>query len=630
MILGFAISLIMPGTVLADGCFLAGPWVWNKHKDINEPTQKAILVHDAGREDLILQVKYDGPVEEFGWLIPVPGLPTVRKGSMSCFYELSRYTQARWEQNAVPGTLGAAHAGAGESEAVKVIEIKTVGAYEVAVLSPKDAGSLENWLMENHFTFPKERTDVIDGYVRQNWYFVAIKIRLGAGNGFRLVTGSPKQPTGTKPFGVAEKLAKGELQPLDISFDTPRCVFPLKISSINGSASEVQVYVLSREPLVEKGMFEQKFPKARQYQMNAERERAEGLRRNAEGGGYVAPDEVNSLRARWNLVDWPDVVRYASVGKADLPECTKHIPRLGEGSWWLMKQTWVFKPEQMHDLEFQPAIPVFVNDLAGEEGYFAAANLDDLGSTATPALLAALRSPNPTVRIHAASIVGKMADAGPVPVPQIVSMLKDEEPEVRLGGAMVAWKAWNPALVEPLIGLFRDTNDEVRIEATQTLSQHTVDASNYVPLFQKMLKEDSPGVKASALRMLVNSKAMFSREEKLGFCAVPQEEVVGMGIYLLSNEGITADEAVPMLHNPERGARAFGLVVLADNDNKQSVDLALPLLTDPDRNVKQRAGHLLRALTGQSIPLDQPDQWQKWWNENRATFEVKKLHRNGA
>src|SRR5215469_85704 len=70
---------------------------WDKHKDINEPTQKAIIVYDAGREDLILQVKYEGPTDEFGWLVPVPNLPKVKLGSMKCFYELSQYTQRLWD-----------------------------------------------------------------------------------------------------------------------------------------------------------------------------------------------------------------------------------------------------------------------------------------------------------------------------------------------------------------------------------------------------------------------------------------------------------------------------------------------------------------------------------------------------
>src|SRR5580698_7750124 len=84
-------------TAFADGMFVVPKFVWDKHKDINEPTQKAILVYDAGQEDMILEVKYEGPVDEFGWLFPVPSLLTVQEGSMKCFYELSQYTQKHIE-----------------------------------------------------------------------------------------------------------------------------------------------------------------------------------------------------------------------------------------------------------------------------------------------------------------------------------------------------------------------------------------------------------------------------------------------------------------------------------------------------------------------------------------------------
>src|SRR5690348_2872513 len=85
-VLILAAALRISTCALADGCFVAPKFVWDKHKDINEPTQKAIVAYNAGHEDLILQVKYDGPVEEFGWLIPVPNLPTVKQASMECFY----------------------------------------------------------------------------------------------------------------------------------------------------------------------------------------------------------------------------------------------------------------------------------------------------------------------------------------------------------------------------------------------------------------------------------------------------------------------------------------------------------------------------------------------------------------
>lgn len=122
-------------TAFADGVFVVPKFVWDKRKDINEPTQKAILVYDAGQEDMVLQVKYEGPLDEFGWLIPVPSRPTVKKDSMKCFYELSQYTQRHFPGEAPPP--GKAHedfgmatlsAGVAPEPPVKVVEIKTVGA----------------------------------------------------------------------------------------------------------------------------------------------------------------------------------------------------------------------------------------------------------------------------------------------------------------------------------------------------------------------------------------------------------------------------------------------------------------------------------------------------------------------
>src|SRR6185437_27082 len=139
---------------------------------------------------------------------------------------------------------------------VKVIEVKTAGAYKIAVLSAKDAGALQNWLLANQFVIPADKTDVIDSYVKQGWYFVAAKIDLGRA-GFELVSGPPRSADGAQAK-IAEKLSEGELYPLHLSFASKQCVFPLKISSVNGKAPEVSVYLLSTVPLVEKALFEKK------------------------------------------------------------------------------------------------------------------------------------------------------------------------------------------------------------------------------------------------------------------------------------------------------------------------------------------------------------------------------------
>ncbi len=215
--------------VLADGCFV---FKWDKRIDINEPTQKAIILHDSGREDVLLQVKYEGPLEDFGWLIPVPSVPKVEKGSMEAFYELSQLTQSRFGTYYKAATLGTRGS---HDEAVKVIEIKTVGAYEVAVLSARDSGSLARWLKANDYSIPQGKSEIVDEYIGRGWYFIAAKIQLNKGVSFKTVSrasSTDSEASAKARKAVQSQLSSGELHPLLISFATPKCVFPLKISAV--------------------------------------------------------------------------------------------------------------------------------------------------------------------------------------------------------------------------------------------------------------------------------------------------------------------------------------------------------------------------------------------------------------
>jgi len=82
---------------------------------------------------------------------------------------------------------------------------------------------------------------------------------------------------------------------------------------------------------------------------------------------------------------------------------------------------------------------------------------------------------------------------------------------------------------------------------------------------------------------------------------------------------------VPLLQNSEPLARMIGVGVLYQNADKQSVELALPLLKDSERMVRARTAATLRALTGQHFTNEQAGEWEKWWNENKTNFVVQ-LH----
>ena len=452
-----------PHTARADGCFVVPKFVWDKHKDINEPTQKAIIVYDKGREEMLLQVKYEGPAEEFGWLVPVPNLPKVERGSMQCFYELSKLSQERFDLPQFKSVASLSSSSTPEPVPVTVVEVKTVGAYEIAVLTAKDANSLTQWLEQHQFAFPKEKSEVIDSYLKRNWYFIAARIQLGKGDQFEIVSGTPK--TGiTKERDLRQKLASGELHPLLISFDTEKCIYPLKISSINGRSSEVQIYTLSAETLMEPRLFDNLLaelnrtnpdPRAK-WEQNArtrletierlknigtkgisdrfktsesadpaERERMEKVRKAMEERRALLattsrnelqgkPPEKPKVEAQLDDVEYTNMLSQVVVSADVLPECVKQFPRLKGKSWTLVKNTRTFAPEQMEDLEFVPAAKVLAARLNNKHAFFVLHQLQQLGNEGVPAILDAIKSTNELTRFCAASVLpmaGERAEA---------------------------------------------------------------------------------------------------------------------------------------------------------------------------------------------------------------------------
>jgi HEAT repeat protein len=616
----------------ADGCFVMPPFVWDKHKDINEPNQKAILMHDAHHEDLLLQVRYAGPVNEFGWLIPVPALPTVRKASMDCFYELSRYTQQLWERglrnDESMGTHGGKSLGEGY-EPVKVIEVKTVGAYEVVVLSASNAGSLQAWLNTNHFSFPPAKAQVMESYIQRRWYFVAVRIQLAGGK--ESVRGSPKQGAASRSErATARKLSQGELHPLHISFAAERCVFPLKVSSVNGRPSEVQVYVLSTQPLLEGRMFEKQGADFRRQLAQTPARPAPELQTPwrsqspaadlAEVGALDPPvkpkpkRELSAVAYRHN-----EPLRYAKVTAKDLPGCAKQFTRLRGKSWWLTKQTWTFKPEEMQDLIFEPAVPALARRLAGEDAYNAACNLLQFGREAEPSFVAALQNTNARVRLAAAAAITQTSHDVKL-LGAVADRWKDLEPEVRRYAAEAASNAWDARHLEPLVSLLGDPDEEVRTEAVFSLVARPDDTEQHLSVLLQLLRDGRPEARLSAFQVLYRLRVRMPREDVAYFLQVPDRAAVVMAYSYLRPQNLSCDEAAPLLRNPLMFARLLGLNFLKQVQTGQAVELAIPLLRDREKRVRATAARVLQSLTGQTIPQNQPEKWERWWAANKATF----------
>ena len=181
---------------------------------IQENEQKAVIFYENGRETLIISITFKGDAKDFGWVIPVPQKPEVTKGSDEIFTSLQEITQYRVRYRVaemIPMV------GLGEApELVTVIETKKIDYYEITVLSATDAQALAKWLSEHGYQYPEESAYVLNDYINNQWYFVAVKI----------------SPEAEGAEEVVEGLKEGHATPLKLEFNSEAIIYPLRISAI--------------------------------------------------------------------------------------------------------------------------------------------------------------------------------------------------------------------------------------------------------------------------------------------------------------------------------------------------------------------------------------------------------------
>jgi hypothetical protein len=202
------LSLFLPGIASADGVIFPPP-----DRYVAETDQKAVLFYDKGIETLILSITFTGNAKDFAWVVPTPSRPEVDKASSELFLSLEELT--RPPVNRQWGGYNLDAMPTAEKSAVEVLETKEVGIYEIKVLAASKADALAKWLSENGYQFPEKGGYVLEDYIKNKWYYTAVKIR-------------PEVVW----KDVTEKLRTGQAAPLKLTFKSDKIVYPLKITSL--------------------------------------------------------------------------------------------------------------------------------------------------------------------------------------------------------------------------------------------------------------------------------------------------------------------------------------------------------------------------------------------------------------
>jgi len=207
-----------------------------------------------------IQILYTGDAAKFSWVVPVEAVPVLSTGTDRLFTSLASLTQpqfaARYETSGTclpppffQGVDGSADASAvfggtgsggsgGAAGSVTVSFQGAVGPFDAAVIKSDDPVALKKWLTDNAYVVSDAASGLIDAYVRENKFFVALKLLNGVG--------------------------VRAIQPIVLTFrGTEPCV-PLRLTAIAANPDmPVLVWVLSDKRVVPRGFYELKIDEAR-------------------------------------------------------------------------------------------------------------------------------------------------------------------------------------------------------------------------------------------------------------------------------------------------------------------------------------------------------------------------------
>ena len=224
------------------------------------------------------------------------------------------------------------------------------------------------------------------------------------------------------------------------------------------------------------------------------------------------------------------------------------------------------------------------------------------GSSASTALIGALRDDDPGVRAAAAEALGKRHEMAAVPA--LVTALRDEEAAVRANAVEALSEMGDLRALDGLLTALGDANAEVRANAADALGElhdahgRTADAQRMARALAGLLDDSSVEVRRHAVHSLSQLEAARPVEALLAAAKDSDSEVRQHAVHALGD--LEAREAAPqlvaLLGDPDAEVRHSAAHALGELHYAAAAPQLARLLTDRDPDVRQAAAHALGEL----------------------------------
>jgi MYXO-CTERM domain-containing protein len=147
-----------------------------------------------------VQIQYSGAASDFGWLLPLPSVPTLELGTDELFTQLIATTQPKYKLNYVyegncsfdPSKFGGRNFGApsapqasGATDAQPtdhsspLVVQDSIGPYDYAVLKADSKDDMLKWLSDNRYFVPAGTDSAVGPYIHPGAFFLALKLKSG-------------------------------------------------------------------------------------------------------------------------------------------------------------------------------------------------------------------------------------------------------------------------------------------------------------------------------------------------------------------------------------------------------------------------------------------------------------------
>lgn len=241
-------TLALSGTAQA----FCGFYVAKADTSLFNKASQVVLVRDGDRTVLTMANDFEGDVEDFAMVIPVPTFierEQINVADKGLIDHLDAYTAPRLVEYFDPDPCArfdrrerwmgmasdmqaspAMEVERAKSMGVTIEASYTVGEYDILILSGEESAGLITWLNESGYKIPNGAEKIVGSYLKQDMRFFVAKVNLGE----------------------QKRLGQTYLRPLQVAFESPKFMLPIRLGTLNANGDqELYVYTLTRSGRVE-------------------------------------------------------------------------------------------------------------------------------------------------------------------------------------------------------------------------------------------------------------------------------------------------------------------------------------------------------------------------------------------